>query len=482
MNRIFLIIILVFLFKNFSFEQEQLGLHLENHSGINAISVNPSNSFLTSYSWDFNIASAGVFFKNDYAFAKNTNTLKIVNHLKTLNFQIDSSYQENNYAPELLAIDFYNRKKESYVVFSGNMTGPSISIKLNKKSSIGFISRLRFLGGTSKIPLELNYYTFYNRPFSQTFQLSEINAGFISWQEYGINSVQQIQSYPFIALLGATVKYLSGNEAMYFKLKSGALFKQLHGDSLAISDRFNLEYGYTNTSINSNRLKFKNNGFGLGLDIGATFVLGEKLNDYKFRLGISILDLGFIRFNNNSSTYKINVDSTTVVDLNQFKEIRQLSDLESINAKLSSEILKNSDKSFDKNSFNLMTPTALSVQIDYSISKLFYIQAFLLQRIKPRNQAVTRPNIFAISPRIEHGWFSFSPSMVIYDWKAIHLGTSIRLAYLIIGSDNLSGLIKDIPEYTGSDIYVGLKFNPLALGRKNKYGKNLNRKIKCYKF
>ena len=269
---------------------------------------------------------------------------------------------------------------------------------------------------------------------------------------------------------------------MFLHLKNGAQFQQLHNDSLAISKRFELEYAYTNTSISKNKLSLRHNGNGMALDIGTTFIFGDKIDDYTFRIGISLLDLGFINYNKNSSKYYIKIDSLTQIDLKELKDISQLSDLESVNTQLSRELLNDSDKSFRSNSFYLRTPAALSIQFDYSFSKLFYIQAVLLQRIKPRKQKITRANIFSISPRIQHRWFSFSPTLTIYDWKAVHIGSSVRIGFLTIGSDNISGLWSDKSIYTGSDFYLGLKFNPFRIGKKNKYDRNLNRKIKCYKF
>ncbi len=479
----FILILLVFIYSNLSKGQEQLSLHLENHSGINSIPINPANSFLSPHKWDVNIVSAGLFFENNYGFFRNTNTIKLYKNRNNSIIELDSTkYGKTSYSPNTILLDLYDRKKPSYIFLSGNLTGPSFSLKINKISSIGFISRLRMLGGVPKIPKELGYYDYYNKAFFQSFPISSFNSGFISWHEYGINYTKNIKGLTHNTILGATIKYLRGNEAMFFENKHTFQFQQMPNDSIAALDRLDFRYAYTHSNLKSQSFKFKHNGTGISGDFGITVVFGENIKDFKARLGVSILDIGFINFNRNSFRYSISVDTTVAISINAFKEIKQLSHVDSVSEILSRQIYNDPTKSLTANSFVMWLPMALSIQFDYSISKLFYINGTLIQRIKPKGHSVTRRNLFALSPRFEHRWFSASTSLVVYDWKDLRLGASVRLAYLTIGSDNLLSVLSNQTRFTGSDLYVGLKFNPFSLGKKRRRHPNLNRKIKCYKF
>jgi len=481
MNRILFLIF--FLYINISYAQEQLGLHLENYAGINAVSINPANSFLTPHRWDANIISAGAFFENNYGFLKNTNTAKLYRSRANPDIKHDSTNNIQTVYPRGTVIyDFYDKKRKSYVSISGNMTGPSFTIKLDKNNSIGFISGFRFIGGVQNIPSELNYYTYFNKPFFQAFPITSFTGGLLSWQEYGLNYVKKIKGYSTITLLGGTIKYLSGNEAMFFDDKHSSIIQQIRGDSLAVLDRMDMQYGYTNTIFKSNLLRFKQNGIGASIDLGATILFGEKINDYNFRIGVSLLDLGFINFNKNALKYRINIDTLAVIDLEEFKNIDQISKLDSVSKILSQQIFNDPDKTLEANSFSMRLPGALSIQFDYSFSKMFYINAILIQRLTTKKYSIIRNNLFAVSPRIEHRWFSVSTPLVIYDWKSIRIGTSVRLAYLTIGSDNILTLFTNNAHYTGSDFYIGLKFNPFLKGKKRKRHPNLNKNIKCYEF
>ena len=478
-SRILLFSIILVSSLNSSLGQEQLGLRLENHAGINAISINPANSFLTPHNWDLNIASGGFFFDNNYAYLINTNTFELLRNIK--NIKIENNISNNvqkEYPPRTFLIDFYNKKKESYFTLSGNLSGPSFSIKINEHNSIGFVSAYRFYGNIQKIPEELSYYTYYNKPYFQAFSITSFNSGFMYWNEFGINYVNKSKGYETITLLGGTLKYLSGNGAIYFNNENTFQFQEMPNDSIAALNNLNLQYGYTNTDFKFYNFNFNHNGSGASIDLGATIIYGESIKNYKFRIGVSLLDLGFINFNKNSKNYSINVDSLTIIGLNDFKDINQLSQLDSASQILSKQIFDYPDATLVVDNFKMLLPLALSIQFNYSLSNLLYINGILIQRLISKGNSASRENLFAISPGIEHRWFSVSTPVIVYNWKEVRLGFSLRLAYLTIGSDNVFTLFSNHKRYSGSDFYLGLKLNPFPVKR----SKNLNKNIKCYKF
>jgi len=480
----FLLFLIVFSFcLGISKGQEQLGLSQENHAGINAIWINPANSFLTPHPWDINIISAGVFFDNNYGYLKNTNSYRLYKKRKSLSFEFDSLKTGGGFlSAETVYLDFYKSKKVSSVALSGKLNGPSFTIKIDKNSSIGFVSAFRAIANIQKIPKELSFYTYFNKPFYRSFPISSFKAGYLSWQEYGLNYVKRVKGYSTNTLIGITVKYLAGNEAGFFDNKKTFLLQQMPNDSIAIIGKANLQYGITTRSFNANHFLLKQNGVGVSVDLGTTIIFGENLKDQKFRIGVSLLDIGFIKFNKNALEYKIDIDTLAIFDINDYKGINQLSQIDSINKILSKQALNNPEESFVANSFSVWLPFALSLQFDYSFSQWLHLNTTLIQRITSKSHAVARDNIFAITPRIEHRWFSVSVPFVIYNWRDFRIGTSIRLAYLTLGSDNILSVFSSQTHYTGSDIYIGLKFNPFWEKKTNKHKRKSIRKIKCYEF
>ncbi len=483
MNRFLLISLIYILCLNLSSGQERLGLSLENYAGINSVSLNPANAFMSPHKWDINILSSNVFFENNYAFLKNTNTFNLLKDIENIKIVYDpENKSETSYPPGTELIDFSKRKKKSFFFASGNFTGPSFSIKINKTNMLGIVSAFRFYGSFPNILKELGFYTYFEKPYFQSYPISSFDLGYMSWHEYGINYVKNIRGYSTNTLLGITVKYLSGNEAMFFENKKTIQFEQMPNDSIAALDHINLQYGYTSSSLRFNDFQLKHNGTGVSLDLGATMIFGEDHKNYKFRIGVSLLDIGFINYNKNSLEYTININTFKAFDISGFGAIERFSQLDSARQIINKQLNNNPENRTVSNSFKMWLPLTMSIQFDYSFSELFYVNGTLLQRIITKEHHVTRGNLLAISPRIEHRWFSVSTPLILYDWKDFRIGTSIRLAYLILGSDNVFSLFSNHSQFSGSDLYIGLKFNPFTIHKRHKYSKNLNKNIKCYDF
>ncbi len=68
----------------------------------------------------------------------------------------------------------------------------------------------------------------------------------------------------------------------------------------------------------------------------------------------------------------------------------------------------------------------------------------------------------------------------LYNYSKLRVGISARLAFITIGSDNLSSFFKQ-SELTGSDIYVGIKVNPFKLNLSGR-GRGNNKPVRCYQF
>ena len=478
-NRIISLFVIITIFISQSNGQEQLGLRLENRSGINAISINPANSFLSPRKWDINIVSGGFFSDNDYGYLKSTNTLELIRNAKTLNIEYDSTkYNQMNYPPGTILMDFYEESKARYFTLSSNIAGPSFSVKIDKNNSLGFISALRLYGNIQKIPSELGFYSFYDKPYYQDFQISSFNSGLIYWHEYGINYVHKYKGFDNITLSGITLKYLDGKSALYFNNNKRFKLQQMPNDSIAAIDRLYIEYGYTNTDMKFNDLMYNHNGAGVSVDLGVTIVLGENIEDAKYRFGISLLDIGFIDFHNNSKQYSIEIDTFKAIDLSEVKDVKSVPQLDSINQKIFEEQFGFDENNNMTNRFTMLLPMALSIQFRYSLPYNININAVLIQRLISKGNSASRYNLFALTPVYERKWFSMTMPVVVYDWRDVRLGLSLRAAFFTIGSDNIFTLFTDRAQYTGTDFYAGLKLNPFPVKRR----KNLNKNIKCFDF
>src|SRR5204862_1008566 len=125
---------------------------------------------------------------------------------------------------------------------------------------------------------------------------------------------------------GLTVKYLAGYANSYINVNkiSGTLNKDANQDDYLTNTTGSVSVG-TSTGIGNDKaqdFKFKFNGSGVGADLGLVYDYrpsGEEAymrnrNNYKFKIGLSVLDLGAIRYTRDTAytnAYAVNVSGTS---------------------------------------------------------------------------------------------------------------------------------------------------------------------------
>ena len=78
-------IILFYLLKNtLLIAQEQLGLRLDNYSGVNAIALNPAGSATYLMGWDINLVGVGATFHNNLGYIEKASLGKAARDRKSV--------------------------------------------------------------------------------------------------------------------------------------------------------------------------------------------------------------------------------------------------------------------------------------------------------------------------------------------------------------------------------------------------------------
>ncbi|MBP6335919.1 MAG: hypothetical protein KA444_10660, partial [Bacteroidia bacterium] len=214
-------------------------------------------------------------------------------------------------------------------------------------------------------------------------------------------------------------------------------------------------------------------GAGLGTNIGATYIRkrqrsgfecrksSDKIKKYNYRIGVSLMDFGLIRFfkdenkivvNSNSDSFWTGADSTDFNGIN------------SIDTILSSNI--NGTVSESSKSFSMITPTAISIQFDYSITPQVFANASWVNRVHFAPNQIARGNQINLSMRYEVRRWEVNGNLSLFEYKKPSMGIAFRYAFFIIGTDRLlewTGLT----DVYGFDFFFGLKFNLCKLSLKN---------------
>lgn len=456
--------------------QEQLGLRTDNYSGIHGSLLNPSHNITSLFKWDVNLVSAGFSGHTNYGYIENSNIFHAARNGENFVLRRDLE-NPNGDSPDDLIGEFYNNERLKYITAFGNGMGPSFMVKLRNGHSIGLLTNIRTAFSTHDIPAVLNYNTFYSASYYDFLDVDAFKASAMVWSEVGINYAAKFDAYDGYWGIGASLKFINAYEAGYLDTKRLTPSAQIPGDTLLFQSP-HLNYGITTSNLEGEDAAPEANGFGVGVDLGFTYVYEGDEDHYKWKIGASLLDLGQIELSRNAQVHDIETDSIVVFPSAQFQSV---SNQERIYL-LSQVGLQDSTASLTSSSFRIGLPGAFSVQGDYFVMPHFYINGVWVQRIPMGGNSLRRNNLIAAVPRFEHRWFGASLPLVLINYQKVNIGASFRLAFLTIGSDDIGSLFGK-RNLDSTDFYFALKINPFDLGWNLGGGGRRSRKgVKCYTF
>lgn len=472
--------------------QEQLGIRLDNFSGINATLLNPAGHAATPFSWDVNLLEGAEFISNNYAYLSP--------------FRLGDAFKADDlefyFGPDLTAekplppggrkVDFFTDNRPRYAQLNSSVLGPSFYVRIGQQHTLGLITRLRTAGTAQGVTANLAYYQYDSQPFFESFNVSDFKAAMMAWSEIGLHYALQVPQANNTMTLGITLKSTQGYEAIYMHNAQPFQLTKLPGDSLSGS-AIDFSFGFTDSNINSDDYKINKNGAGWGLDVGLMFTDGDE-NGYNWKWGVALLDIGRINFNRNAQQHKVKTPGAVTIGTDVYHAYDQASDLDEVIHLFSEQTLQDSFASLVGNEFAVWLPSALSIQIDRRVAPIAFVNATLVQGFSLGEAAIRRGSLLAVTPRIEHRWFSASLPVSLYQWQHLRLGLALRLAFFTIGTEHLGSIVRKTDFY-GTDFYFAIKVNPFSLGGGKDRSKSSsssrpaksrrspgNGKIKCYEF
>jgi hypothetical protein len=222
-------------------------------------------------------------------------------------------------------------------------------------------------------------------------------------------------------------------------------------------------------------------GGGFGFDIGVTFqnkalsyqkkrftkLCRQRYIDYYFRIGVSLLDVGYVNFKNNAqlqsfdnvNAYWMNIDTLNYVNL------------DNLAASLSQVFYGDPSASHVSDKIRVYLPTAFSIQADYKIYRNWYAGGIFITPVRLGKAYIRRPAQIALIPRYESHDVEISVPVSLYDYHHVRLGAAFRYQFLTFGSDDLLGLF-GVNDFTGIDFYIAVKVN-FRRGFCGRYSRNV---------
>ena len=272
---------------------------------------------------------------------------------------------------------------------------------------------------------------------------------------------------------GITINLLLGNNSMY--LQADNMDYIVPQDGLLVVNNINAEYGHALPEEYKSAGKyFGVRGTGVSTNIGFTYVhklnrnaytcrsTANSLAKYDYRIGVSLIDVGFITFNSNDSRNFRFVNNSTYwpgIDTTKFTTWSAMDTM------LSNRFYGDPYASAYKNSYTIFMPTAASLQADVNIKNNFYVNATVIQRMPLNSLSILRPNQVSLTPRYEKRKFEVDMPLTFYDYKKLALGLAVRFGAVTIGTDRL-GAYTGLFDTTGFDFFFSIKWNHCEQGSK----------------
>jgi hypothetical protein len=432
MKRLFTFLISMLCFFS-AIGQERMGIANSNYSSVNSIFLNPSSSVDSRTLMQFNLAGANIFAMNNQVYVPQ--------------FNLWDAAKGDVQDPEIKA-----KGIQRFVYTKAEVNAPAIVVS-NQEIGAGLFIRARVELAVNNIPGDLTQLLVKQKIDTTTafnVDLRNTRVTEMAWMEYGANfGMMYFKHNKTLITVGGNVKYISGINLGYgnlYKLNAQVNNNQFDVNDVSAKIRYNQPGRAT--------------GKGVGFDLGFTYKKmlnfvdgyysnskksGCKYIDYKYKIGFSLLDVGAVKFTQN--TYKGDIYGSAVIS--DFKH-------QNVDSILHSGFTFTEQRNVP---IWATLPTAFSIQADYNLSHHFYVNASLVQGITTaRMIGVQHANSLSITPRFETRNIELAIPVTLYRYIYPQVGAAIRFRTFVLGMDNILPLITHVNTY-GANIYFNLGFS-----------------------
>jgi hypothetical protein len=458
--------------------QEMLGVVNSNFEGVNMGIINPANTGLAEQKWNINLLAGDFFVSSNYIYIhrKDYGFLKVFK-VNIMDPQYLYTYDyPDNFVDSVYYFDYFKNSKPRNMYQHVRIVGPSVLYR-NGSNSFSFVTGLRTATSVERLPNDLATFIYRGQQFrplyNQTYKDSWTRTASLTWAEIGLSYSRKIyERYGDALYAGATGKLLLGLAGAYASV-GNITYMIPNADSIYFYD-MNATMGFSlpiNPTNNSAVIDPLIKGKGFSFDIGVTYVrMKEKRKnykpvnsllkgietEYKYRAGISLLDVGFVRFNRFVQVHEFNnVQNRLWSGLLSFAP----DNLQEIINSASYNLLGDSTASLTPaNSLKIWLPSALSVQIDYNFGRNLFLNATFMNGIRFAQPSVKRSAILSLTPRYETKYFEVNIPFSLYEYREVQMGLSVRIFNLVIGTEKL-GTFLHLTDVSGMDIYFALGFD-----------------------
>lgn len=459
-------LLMLFMFGVVANAQEMWGIVNSNFAGSNGVLLNPSSIVSSKLYLDINLVTADIFADNNYAYihASDYSLTKFMN----------ADPQWPKYGPDSMAVDRYTGTNLKNAYVSVLAKGPSFMLARGRHA-IALHTGARYLTSMDRVPYDIANFAYFGLDYDEqhnvNYRHENISTAALAFGEIGLTYAYSFRKYDYQdwaagitvrRLFGIAGGYVFANDVNYMTINDSTVdIKNLNAEA-----GFSMPLGYDDNAFPDDGPIIKGGGWGFDLGVSyqhklvtyqkrrITKLCRQRYTDYVFKAGISLLDVGYVRFTDNAqkhyyddvSEYWVNIDTISYYNMNQL--MRTLSDV----------FYGDPAQSYQGDQVSVLLPSAVSIQFDYRIRKSIYAGAVFVQPVPLGKNMVYRPTQLMIAPRYETPSFEASLPVSLYEWRYPRVGLSLRYHFITFGTDDLSWIL-GLSDFTGVDFYFSIKVN-----------------------
>lgn len=486
LKKIIRVILFLFFSFNVQLSNSQILIGLQsNYSGSRSLSLNPALLSTSHLYFDVALANVGLMAFNDYAYMKSNDITRAV-------FSKQHSIPE--YTVYGLSSPFYvydmkeHKSRNLYESLDINLI--SLMYNFNGRQSVGFSLNSRIYSNADNVSWEIPLLMTYgvndfsllmssgvDSVYQDNFESENIRITSLEWNEALFSYTSTLFERYFSRLdFGVSLKYLMGysaaamnvNKLNYNFLNDSVVqVNHLDGDVL-YSLPIHYDASFSNNGNIFDKSIIRGNGFAFDLGIAYTHKKSVRESskymsscllpkiEYDWRFGVSLMDVGFIKFKKNALNNHFYTDEQILFELSDFDNVESFEELNNY----MSAVFNDGDSiaSVVDNKFTIGLPTTIRAHFDYNVNDDFYVSAAIVQPISLFKYSVKATPQILLEPRYESSLFEFSLPLSLKDYKFFSVGAFARIGFLTVGTYNIANYL-GIGNANGLDIYVSIKFN-----------------------
>lgn len=439
-----------------SFGQHYNALHGSDYSGGLAVYNNPASIVQSFHKWDF--TPLALQFQG------------ITNAVKGRNFPFYFSPEEKFHVAE------GNFPREADLNYNIRLFNTRISIDKNHAFAFGLNLRGYSQAATSRIhysdsvigPRSFLALNEQNRSVSMNFTSS-------AWMEvYGAYGLTVWDRETSRLNAGATLKIQRGLSGAFVRLNEVGVQRVVENDfiSYRVTDGGAL-YGYSANHGNGNSFQaadvFSQSQLGFAADLGVEYLVKpqavttifdeDDYYDYEWKLGFSLLDLGWNNYLYGSESRNVSKLSPDVTNNVLQQKFRLIDDLSSFNDSLATIVQSSEQLS---GNFSISNPTRAVINIDRYVSGHIFVNGELslnLTSVKDNKISVQESKLLTVTPRWEKRKLGFYLPAQYNRYGNFWIGGAVRVGPLLLGTHNLLNIFAKNQNIRGG-AYLALTFRP----------------------